>query len=286
MKEIEILSAVSIHVGKKRRNNEDNFYYNGIFLDQSNREIPVSFSNKKQDKIQIYAVCDGMGGEAAGEEASFIAVKTLEKYQKMISKIKYHDFNKYIDMYISETNDLICDRRKNNENKRIGTTLALLCIENENVHLYNVGDSRIYRLRKGKLIQLSEDHTQAMRLLKIGAISEKDIKTHVHRNKLTQHMGILPEEMKINPTHKSLKVKNKDKYLLCSDGITDVLNDDEILKIMKQDKSEKVIVSQLINTAIAKGSRDDTTAIIVTVNAERNLFDFTLLRKLFHLNKC
>lgn len=274
MGEVEVLSAVSIHVGKKRRNNEDNFYYNGIFLDKSNREIPVSFSDKKKDKLQIYAVCDGMGGEAAGEEASFIAVKTLEKYQKMISEIKYHDFNKYIDMYISEANDLICDRRKNNENRRIGTTLALLCIENENVHLYNVGDSRIYILRKKKLIQLSEDHTQAMRLLKIGAISKEDVKTHVHRNKLTQHLGILPEEMKINPTRRNLKVKNKDKYLLCSDGITDVLSEDEILKIMKQDKSEKIIASQLVNTAIAKGSRDDTTVIIININTKRKLFNF------------
>lgn len=274
MQQVEISSAVSIHVGKRRKNNEDNFYYNGIYLNEENREIPISFSEKRTDNIQFYEVCDGMGGEEFGEVASLIAVKTLEKYKEMFNKIKYHDFHKYIDMYISEANNLIYDKTKQCSGKRIGATLALLCVEINNIHIYNIGDSRIYLFNGKKLKQLSEDHTQAMRFVKMGIMSKEEAKTHPHRNKLTQHLGIAPEEMVVRPYRVTKKMKNGDKYLLCSDGLTDMLSDNEIESILKQKKSEKAIVEELISTSLEKGGRDNITAIVITIKTEKKLFGF------------
>lgn len=274
MQSIKVLSAVGVHVGNVRENNEDNFYYNGIYLNETNRETPLVYSEKRESNIQIYAVCDGMGGEEAGEVASLIAVETLTKYQEMFNTIKYHSFDKYIEMYLSEANNLIYEKSKKNGGKRIGTTIALLCVEGNDIHVYNIGDSRVYMLHRKRMKQISEDHTQAMRSVKMGIMTKKEAKTHVHRNKLTQYLGIAPEEMKVKPYQFKTKAARGDVFLICSDGITDMLEDNEIENILKQRKSEKAIVIELIDKARERGGRDNLTAIVLRISAEKSLFGF------------
>ena len=272
MQSIEVLSAVGTHVGRLRENNEDNFYYNGIYLNESNREIPAIYSEKRESRIQIYAVCDGMGGEESGEVASLIAVHTLTKYQEMLNNTKYHSFDKYIEMYLSEANNLICEKSRLNGGKRIGTTIALLCIDGNTIHIYSIGDSRVYLMRNKRMKQITEDHTQAMRMVKMGIMPMKEAKTHPHRNKLTQYLGIAPEEMRFKPYCFEKKAINGDLFLLCSDGISDMLEDDEIEYILRQKKSEKAIVSDLINNALQKGGRYNITAMVIRICRKKSLF--------------
>ncbi|HHW47064.1 MAG TPA: serine/threonine-protein phosphatase [Clostridiaceae bacterium] len=274
MQSLEVFSAVGTHIGRVRENNEDNFYYNGIYLNESNREIPAIFSEKRESEIQIYAVCDGMGGEESGEVASLIAVHTLTKYQEMLNNIKYHSFDKYIEMYLSEVNNLICEKSKQIGGKRIGTTIAMLCIEGNIVHIYSIGDSRVYLMRNKRMKQITEDHTQAMRSVKMGIITMEEAKTHPHRHKLTQYLGIAPEEMIFKPYCFKKKAKNGDLFLLCSDGVSDMLEDYEIEHILKQKKSEKAIVSDLIGSALKKGGRDNITAMVIRICRKKSLFGF------------
>ena len=275
MKHITIASAVGVNVGMVRKNNEDNFYYNGLHLTRVNREIPAVYSERRDDAAQIFAVCDGMGGEAYGEEASLTAVETLVKYKDVLSSAEIHDIDKYVQMFLLEASNLIYEKSCA-AGQRIGTTIAMLCAENGKIHIYNVGDSRVYRLHKNKLVQLTEDHTQAMRAFRMGSVKKKDLKTHPHRNKLTQYLGLSTAEMIIKPSIAESAAANNDKYLICSDGVTDMLEDSEIKRILKQNNSERDIVGELIEKAKDKGGRDNITAIVLKIEIDKKrLFSFS-----------
>ncbi|NPV89427.1 MAG: serine/threonine-protein phosphatase [Firmicutes bacterium] len=264
MKNISLAAAAGVHIGYIRENNEDNFYFNGINLNETNREIPVVYENRSNDTLQLYAVCDGMGGEAHGELASLIATDTLRKYQDMLQKIHYHSLEKYIDMYINEVNNLIGDKVREHGGKRIGTTIALLALEGDRAHIFNIGDSRVYLLRSKTIRQISEDHTPAMRSVKMGLMTMEQAKTHPHRNKLTQYLGLSQQEMTVKPFYDLVQVKYNDRFLLCSDGLTDMVAQEEIETILNQDKPERNLIIELIDKALHHGGRDNITAIVIT----------------------
>ena len=264
-----ITAAASVNMGKKRENNEDNLYFNGEFLTEETREKSVDFETICGDKRQFYAVCDGMGGEQLGELASMIAVETLHKYADLLR----HDDNKNRgknidaewDRCIREANSLICEAQKRRGVNRIGTTLALLAVDNDNksAHLYNVGDSRIYLFRKEKLEQISFDHTAVANSVKMGVLTPEQARVHPHRNRLTQFVGINPAEMVIEAQKSIIKIKNKDIFLLCSDGLTDMLDDAEISSILKKNNRPAEAVRQLMDEVLSRNGRDNITIIIL-----------------------
>ena len=242
-------------VGKKRENNEDNFYLNGTY-----KRVPDELRYEKSDLIYkrgIFAVCDGMGGEEYGEKASLFAVETLKEYQEK-------EFSFYIQEYIENANQKICDFMEENNGVRSGTTLALLYIENHHAVSYNVGDSRVYLFRNGTLTQLSEDHTGAARMIKMGVLTKEQAKKHRDRNLLTQYLGIFPEELIIQ-AHKSevIELLPNDIFLLCSDGLTDMLEDDEIATILEKEKSVAEYAIALKEAALANGGKDNVTVGII-----------------------
>jgi len=266
---IKVSSAGFTDVGKIRENNEDNFYVNGKYK-KDNSVISGMFDEceDNSDREQyLYAVCDGIGGEKFGEVASLIAVKTLVKYQSENIKNVVND-------YISDANRRICDEIEKNKGVIIGTTLALLYIKEDKAIAYNVGDSRVYLFRKNKLIQLSEDHTQAQRLFKMGMIKQNEIRTHKDKNKLTQHLGIFPNEVAIE-AHSSDEIilKKDDIFILCSDGLTDMVTDKKISKILSDKKlSAYSIASKLSQTAIDNGGKDNVTVVAVKIGKSTSLF--------------
>ena len=153
--------------------------------------------------------------------------------------------------------------------------MALLCLMNNKIHIYNVGDSRIYRLHKNKLKQVTEDHTQVMRDIRMGTVKPEEAKTHPHRNKLIQFLGISSSDMIIKPHSEKFKVCDNDTYLICSDGITDMVDDEEIEKILKQKISENEKVNLLIEKAMNNGGKDNATAIILRIDSKtkfKNIF--------------
>lgn len=212
----------------------------------------------------LVAVADGMGGHAAGEVASRIAITTLAKESEVFTK-KDIDLESADDLYSSSLpliDATIAEYAiENPEFAGMGTTLSALFLREGAVVALHIGDSRIYRLRGSALEQLSTDHTVIQELLDQGAITEVDIPTHPQRSVLTQ---VLMGDGR-NQTALSLyEVKADDRFLLCSDGLTGVVNDKEIKAILKS-KARGAAVDALIESAYANGAPDNVTVIVADV---------------------
>jgi len=249
-------SAIT-YIGLVRDNNEDNYYINGYYKADSSIDTE-GYIDKQQWDAYIYAVCDGMGGENFGEKSSMIAVETLKRYQST-------DIRETINEYIYKANDIICDEMIENGGARSGTTLALLYIRDGKAFSYNVGDSRIYFYRKGNMTQLSEDHTEAERMIKMGMLTRDEARTHRSRNKLTQNLGIFPDEMIIEPyVSKSVNIEKDDMFIVCSDGLTDMVTDEEIKDILSIKNCDTTgLIKRLARATQTNGAKDNVTIILV-----------------------
>ena len=214
---------------------------------------------------QLIAVADGMGGHAAGEVASRIAVKVLEKLaptltaqeidEDSVEDLLMHSLHS-IDAEIAAVADEEIEKRG------MGTTLTALLIRDNRIALLHVGDSRCYRLRGNTLEQLSNDHTVIQELLDQGAISQAEAADHPQRSMLTQ---TLRGDGDVTPVLQMYEVKKGDRYLLCSDGLSGVLTDKEIkVGLKKSDKDEAV---KFLNDATyINGAPDNVTILIADIS--------------------
>ena len=214
---------------------------------------------------QLIAVADGMGGHAAGEVASRIAVKVLENLAPTltaedIDEDSVEDLLMHSLHSIDEEIAAVADEEI--EKRGMGTTLTALLIRNNRIALLHVGDSRCYRLRGNTLEQLSNDHTVIQELLDQGAISQAEAAEHPQRSMLTQ---ALRGDGDVTPVLQMYEVKKGDRYLLCSDGLSGVLTDKEIkVGLKKSDKDEAV---KFLNDATyINGAPDNVTILIADIS--------------------
>ena len=216
---------------------------------------------------QLIAVADGMGGHAAGEVASRIAVEVLQALaptlvstdldEDSVEDLLMHSLHS-IDSEISAITDEEIEKRG------MGTTLTALLIRDKNISLLHVGDSRCYRLRGNTLEQLSNDHTVIQELLDQGAISVAEAAEHPQRSMLTQ---ALRGDGDVTPVLQMYEVKKGDRYLLCSDGLSGVLTDKEIkIGLKKTDKDEAV--KFLVDATYVNGAPDNVTVLIADISDE------------------
>lgn len=247
-----IKAACGCNTGIIRSNNEDNFLFNGHYLDADNEGLnsPLSFLGKPK-QIQ-FAVFDGMGGENYGEIASFTAAQTLSE-EMCTPQALLRSNEKYLQKLIQRLNRRVVDAKVEMCTMRMGTTVVGLYFTSRYAYVYNVGDSRAYRLRDGELLQLSKDHVSTC-TVKLG-----------QKASLTQHLGIDPEHMLIEPHIARYELKPGDKFLLCSDGLTDMLDNFEITENLLNSSSDEMCVYQLIQTALEYGGRDNITAIVCSI---------------------
>ena len=264
MNRLMISAYAASNVGKKRQNNEDNYYLEGNYVDSLNNASCETAGKTEM----LVSVCDGMGGEEAGEVASQLAVETIAiKYNQLLND-SFSDTA--IESYVAEANKRICDeisRRK----KRLGTTLTLLGFKDGIVTMSNVGDSRIYCLSDNKLEQISKDHTEAQSMVDAGIMTAEESMKVPEKHKLTQHLGIYPYEMIIEPYTVRKPAREGDKYLLCSDGLTDMLSDEEIHNILNKNSSLKDIAEELISLALDHGGKDNVTVAVCEITANTEL---------------
>ncbi len=284
MSEFEISAAVRVDKGRIRMNNEDNFYFNGRYLQTDERDKPAAFFHTVREGSALYGVFDGMGGEEFGEEASMIAAQETEGLGK---KFFYEgaDFDKTAFEIVQAANDRICGKITEYGVKRIGATYSLLKISGKEVEICNVGDSRVYMLRGSRLRQISVDDTSAQHMVNMGIITAREARNHVGKHKLTQHLGIFPDEIKIEP-HFSGKIplKKGDVFLLCSDGLTDMVEDKEIKCILKAEKDCNAATAALVDAALNNGGKDNITVTVVRVDKIRStakMFCRRILNKIF-----
>jgi serine/threonine protein phosphatase PrpC len=214
---------------------------------------------------QLIAVADGMGGHAAGEVASRIAVQVLQKLAPTLTAAEI-DEDSVEDLLMHSLHSIDAEiaavTAEEIEKRGMGTTLTALLIRNNHIALLHVGDSRCYRLRGNTLEQLSNDHTVIQELLDQGAISEAEAAEHPQRSMLTQ---ALRGDGDVTPVLQMYEVKKGDRYLLCSDGLSGVLTDKEIkVGLKKSDKDDAV---KFLNDATyINGAPDNVTILIADIS--------------------
>ena len=212
----------------------------------------------------LIAVADGMGGHAAGEVASKIAITTLLKESEIFAD-KGIDIDSADDLYASSLlniDQMIASYvHERPELSGMGTTLSALFLRDNAVVALHVGDSRIYRLRGNSFEQLTTDHTVIQELLDQGSITEAEIATHPQRSVLTQ---VLMGDGRNQSVLSIYEVKADDRFLLCSDGLTTVLSDKEIKSILKG-KARGAAVDALIDAVYINGAPDNVTVIVTDI---------------------
>ena len=216
----------------------------------------------------LIAVADGMGGHAGGEVASAIAINALAQLLPVISDLEI-DTDSREDLFLNITYEIdsqILEKSKQlPELAGMGTTLTALNISGDNVELLHIGDSRCYRYRDNKLAQLSYDHTVMQELLDQGRLTPEEVFDHPQRSLLTQ---ALMGDSGLDPILVSYEIKAGDQFLLCSDGLTNLLSDYEIGKIIESNTSDDVITA-LITEVKAKGAPDNITIIWAQVTDKK-----------------
>lgn len=249
-----IESACYCHMGRVRTSNQDNFYFAEEILPKENNGLaaPLSCSQTTEAPL-FFGVFDGMGGEQQGELAAWIAAKTLQD----ADGLTIDDPETFLLNVCQKANQRICVEMERQKCGRIGTTAAMTCFQENTGWLCNIGDSRIFLLRDGKLRQISEDHTEAAMMKKHGITGRKP--------RLTQHLGIFPDEMLIEPFCTKITLRPEDRILLCSDGLTDMVGVESIPVILRGNIPPEQATRQLVNDALRQGGQDNVTAILCDV---------------------
>lgn len=249
-------AACGCNIGRVRINNEDNFYFDRKILPLENSGLEHTWYLKRHIfwKEETFGVFDGMGGEENGQVASFLAADSLRKYCSEKEKSS-RPCQEFMEQVIACMNDAVC---LESVGGNMGTTAAILRFQKEEVCVCNVGDSKIFCCYEGKLFQISRDHTDEEFLRKQGISGRKP--------KLTQNIGILPEEMILEPYIHKYSLEKGMQFLLCSDGLTDMVSQDMICRMMNEDLPLTELVEKLIAAAMEGGGVDNTTVIIVRIN--------------------
>lgn len=224
------------HVGKVRKNNEDAL----IFIEP-----------------ETFAVADGMGGQAAGEVASRMLIDTAKNFLPLVPEPHNEDILKKV---IMKANAAILREARNNPNYRgMGTTATILHIYNRRAYYAHVGDSRIYRLQNKILEQITQDHSYVENLVRKGEITPAEARVHPMKNLLTKAVGAVPE---VEVDTASFSVNIGDIFLLCTDGLTNMIDDAEIAKILLISENP---AESLIQAALDNGGTDNISVIVVFV---------------------
>ncbi len=224
----------------------------------------------------LIAVADGMGGHAAGEVASAIAIKTLEESAKLFTHPDI-DEESADDLFLQSIHGADSALKSavddNPELSGMGTTLTSLFLRGNSVALLHIGDSRAYRLRGNTFEQLSVDHTVIQELLNQGAIAESDIATHPQRSVLTQ---VLMGEGNIEVPLPIVDVKSGDRFLICSDGLSSVLSEKEIKSLLKGRERDEAVTA-LIDATYINGAPDNVTLVVADIVEENQPDSFDLI---------
>jgi protein phosphatase len=251
VKPLRIEVAGQTDVGRKRAHNEDNF---------------AVFSH-----LGLYIVADGMGGHASGEVASKMAIDTMSQFFETTSQDPERTWPYKMDRSKGyEENRLVCgiklsnlrifeSAQKNSKQRGMGTTIVSLFAVEDGIYICHVGDSRVYRVRNGKIEQLTEDHSLLNDYKKMKRLSPEEIEAFPHKNVIVRALG-MKDTVKVD-TRFELPQEG-DTMLLCSDGLAGPVSDEEMLDIVQRAPDLPSAAAQLIAQANAAGGPDNITCVL------------------------
>ena len=258
--------AASTKTGK-RPVNQDNYMLGNLYAPQDHADLRNN-AQGKTDHPFFVAVADGMGGEASGEKASFETVRVLAAVSNRLRN-DFESNKRIVHDSVLQANDAICNVMRNENIRSMGSTVVTLLLQDDKCSYTNLGDSRLYMLRNGELVQLTKDHTEGQAMVDAHVLTEEQLKTHPSRNRLSRHLGILREDMMIDtPVYPDITLQDNDKFLICSDGVCGVLSKEEMSKILSMSATTVAKAEILVASSIDAGSRDNVTALVVEIAAD------------------
>ncbi len=247
------LKAVGLtHVGRQRQHNEDSFLV--------------------ADDAKLFLVADGMGGHAAGEIASRIAVDSISEFILHTREDDGTWPHAYDEHFRRTTNRLMAALRQANTRvleamrkdarlRGMGTTVVACMADDDTISVAHVGDSRAYLIRDGGISRLTNDHSWVFEQVQAGMLTEAEAEKHPLRNVITRALG---GALSVTPDAAEVESRAGDVYLLCSDGLTGMVPEEEILRLVSEGSNDLEKACQtLIDTANEKGGLDNVTAILV-----------------------
>ena len=237
---IRATSGATTHVGQVRDGNEDNY---------------VTIEG-------LYFVADGMGGHSAGEVASEIAVRILQEVYTD-PKVRVSSPGLLADAISTANTAIFMEAMHDSSKAGMGTTLTGLAVTNgpdNQIVVANVGDSRTYLWRHGELRQVTKDHSHVQTLVDRGAITRAEARVHFQRNIVLRAMGI---ESWVDIDTFPMTVEDGDRYIMCSDGLVDEADDDEIEAEIRLSVSVQDLADRLVDLANRNGGRDNITVVVV-----------------------
>lgn len=222
----------------------------------------VFFTHKFNEQVGFAIVCDGMGGQSAGHVASEM-VCTIIAEKLIEDKIDQADETQMSDSIvnaISEANIQVFTKSNVEPGfQGMGTTVVLAVVVNDNAYIAHIGDSRAYVLQNDKLHQVTKDHSLVQELLEQGKISEQEVLTHPNKNMITRAVGV---NLMVDIDYLSLKLEKESKIILCTDGLTNMVSDDEIERIISSENAQSSCV-KLIDLANKAGGIDNITVAVI-----------------------
>jgi PPM family protein phosphatase len=232
-------TAVATHTGRKRRHNEDAYVL----------EPP------------LFAIADGMGGARAGEVASSLAAAALQS-----GKVDGNGEER-VTALIQAANRSVYERSSQDaEVAGMGTTMTVALVEDSTVTLGHVGDSRAYVLRDGELEQLTNDHSLVAELVRGGKLSAEEAEHHPQRSVITRALGTDPD---VDVDTFTVEAEDGDVFVLCSDGLTDMVGDDEIGEVLARSRENlKEAAEELVRRANKAGGQDNITVVAFEMTDE------------------
>lgn len=237
---MRIETGVRTDVGRVREGNEDSY-----LMDEP-----------------LFGIADGMGGHAAGEVASSTAVEALSSGA---ARANAEDPESLVAL-IKEANRAIFEKATTDDSLHgMGTTCTLVLIDAHKIHLAHVGDSRAYLSRDGDLLRLSEDHTLVGRMVREGQLTEEEAAKHPQRSMITRSLGI---DSDVRVDLRSFDVRDGDRIMLCSDGLTSMVGEDTIKRVLQQKKSPQGAADELVDLANEAGGEDNITVVILDLSAD------------------
>lgn len=232
------LLGIETDVGNKRTFNEDSVGY------------------YEEEDFGIFVIADGMGGHNAGEVASKIAIDTIIEY--VINHKKDRSEEEILNEAILSANRKIYRESLLNEScNGMGTTLVGAFVRGNNLTMVNIGDSRGYILKDGRLVKVTKDHSLVQELLDNGTITNEEAKNHPNKNVITRALGTNPV---VTADYYSLDIRGVSKILLCSDGLTNEVSEEDIFRVLQGYNGNQCM--ELINMSKKNGGRDNISIII------------------------